>query len=83
MSLKPIYDNINIYGNYLSEVPVGYCFCLAHRGSLTKSNMKKHKCLAKACPFFKRNEMHAYWKQRKHLKQQAKEKRKALNSIYA
>ena len=57
-------------------MPVGWCNHNKHRGKLSVRQMKQHKCLAKQCSFFTRNEAHDYWAQRDCDKQRKKDKRR-------
>lgn len=75
----PITDHQNIYRQYISRTPIGYCYLEGHRGALTPSLYKKHECAKKQCPFFKKNEEHPHWVQKKKNKQKkalAKQKSK-------
>lgn len=40
-----------IDGNYHTDQRVGYCWNDTHRGFLSKSLMKKHKCVEKGCTY--------------------------------
>ena len=53
-------------------MPVGWCKHNAHRGKLSVKQMKNHRCLAKGCPFFVKNEKHYYWEQRARVKKTKK-----------
>lgn len=81
--MKKIYEDINIYGDYIASEPVAFCHLYSHRGSLTTSNLKKHKCLSKRCPYLKKNMEHPYWEYRQLKKKESKERRRVLYSVYA
>ena len=56
-----------LYGSDVSETKVvGYCKC--HRKWLTLKQLKRHKCLGKACPKLERKEEHPYWAERERIK---------------
>ena len=64
----PITPHRNIYGQYIAQLPIGFCHNQSHRGSLTTQLYKKHNCAKKNCPFFKKNPDHPHWKRKAKLK---------------
>lgn len=70
----------NIYGQYISKNPIGYCHCLSHKGALTPQLLKKHQCGKKQCPYFQKNEEHPYWMQKEKRKKEGKMKKKRLQA---
>ena len=62
---------------------VGYCHCDTHRGYINKNILRKHNCLEKQCPFFKKHN-DEYWntreatEQSQHNKKQRIKMKKAL-----
>lgn len=71
------------FSNQPKGEAVGWCSHNKHRGKLSVRMMKNHKCLAKNCQFFTRNENHPYWKSREQIKKTKKEeKRKARLAEY-
>ena len=40
---------------------LGHCNYAYHRGSITKSILKKYDCINKNCRFFKKDENNPYW----------------------
>lgn len=60
---------------------VGFCWSSLHKGSLTKKQMEKHKCIEKNCPSFQKYENSTYWQVRdrdKSKKKEAKNRAKEL-----
>lgn len=58
---------------------VGFCYCNAHKGYITKNLLKKHECIEKQCPFLRKFEDYPYWielQQKKEKKEQIKAERK-------
>ena len=68
--------NRNIYKQYISGIPIGYCHCIAHKGALTQQLLKKHKCTQKCCPYLERNIIHPYWEKRRQNRENAKLKKR-------
>jgi hypothetical protein len=69
--------------NQTQKIPVGWCSHNKHRGKLSVRQMKQHKCIAKQCQFFTKNERHIYWQQQEQKKQNKRlEKQKARLSEY-
>lgn len=73
----------NIYGQFISKKPIGYCHCFAHKGALTKNLMTKHKCRKKECPYFMKNEEHEYWIDKARKKLDRKQNKLLLNDMLA
>ena len=71
----------NIYGDYMAKEGVGFCYNIIHPGAISTTLLKKHQCLAKGCPFFKKNlegNKAQYWEERERKKQRKKAAKKAL-----
>lgn len=64
------------FANQPKGTPVGWCNHNKHRGKLSVKLMKQHKCLAKECPYFTKNEKHQYWEDRERIKKIKKAKKK-------
>lgn len=48
---------------YISKKSVvGYCHFSEHKGSITKTLLKKHECVAKGCHYFEKYKDNPYWK---------------------
>jgi hypothetical protein len=60
--------------NYVKH-PIAYC--KAHKGYLTRKQMKVHRCVARHCIALRECD-DSYWEERRKRKQEAKEKRKEL-----
>ena len=66
----------NIYNQYISGMPIGYCHCNSHKGALTTQLLKKHKCTKKVCPYLQKNLQHPYWMLKKEKKEKSKERKR-------
>lgn len=60
------------------EKIIGYCCNIKHPGNLSVKMVKKHECLGKQCPYFKKEEDHPYWAQREQIKQLRKERKQRI-----
>lgn len=40
---------------------LGYCWCDAHYGFLSKRLLDEHECLKKRCPFLEKFKSHGFW----------------------
>ena len=50
-------------------------FCVHHHCYLTVKQVRQHNCLGKQCWYLKKNEQHAWWRQREIMKQKRKQKK--------
>lgn len=53
-------------GKKVKKLPVGICKNRIHPGYVSTALMKEHKCIAKKCPYFDRNELHPIWDAREY-----------------
>lgn len=75
-------DHKNIYKQYISQAPVGFCHNKTHKGAITAQLLKKHECLAKGCVFFEKNleGNPGFWHAREVRKSKKKQARNELMS---
>lgn len=65
---------------YRTKPPIGYCWCLTHRGYLNPKLLNEHKCLEKKCVFLQKYLEHPFWemKERELIE---KQRRKAMKKL--
>lgn len=79
---QKVKDGRFIDRKYHSKKPCGYCWMKKHRGYLTVSLLKQHKCLEKKCVYLQKFEQHSYWKQLENEKKKMREKRERERKLY-
>lgn len=71
----------NIYNQFISQQPVGFCHCKSHKGALTVQLMKKHCCLSRCCGALQKNDDHPFWRERAEKKKRAKQRKQQFNAM--
>lgn len=65
---------------YRTKPPIGYCWCLTHRGYLNPKLLMSHECLEKKCVFLQKYLDQPFWemKERELIE---KQRRKAMKKL--